>query len=161
MKNIYLLLSLILVISFACNRSENSLEAEPQSFFIFGHYYGFCGGEGCVEIFKIEDESILFEDITDKYPRDTLYTGTFKKLSIHQFYEVKDLASFLPEQLESIKDTVFGMPDAYDQGGLFIERKTGSGAHAFWHLDQDKSNIPEYLHDFHDKVNEAIRNINE
>lgn len=161
MRNIWMFILCIILSAYACNKSEEIDNPVPQSFFIFGHYYGFCGGEGCVEIFKIEDESLLFEDITDRYPRDSFYNGFFRKLSIHQFYEVKDLPAFLPEELLNTPDTVFGMPDAYDQGGLFIERKTDSGAHSYWHLDQDKSNIPEFLHDFHDKVNEAIRNVNE
>jgi len=56
-------------------------------------------------------------------------------------------------------DTIIGQPDAGDWGGLYIEYNKDA-VRRYWLLDQMKSNVPEYLYDFIDKVNEKIALIN-
>lgn len=51
-------------------------------------------------------------------------------------------------------------PDCADQGGLYVEYRQGN-AYGKWHIDQDKEEVPTYLHEFMDKVNETIRLIKE
>jgi hypothetical protein len=102
----------------------------------------------------------LFEDIEDDYPlNDTPYNATFEQLHDTSYQKVAELADYFPQKLYTDGDTVFGIPDAYDQGGLYIERKT-EDEFGFWRIDQDTTNIPAFLHEFHAEVNAAIDRIN-
>ena len=128
-------------------------------YLVFGHFYGECMGESCVEIFKLE-ENRLYEDTKDHYPSSTdFYTGDYEPLSDEQYKLVRDLNQYFPNQLIEEERRVIGEPDAGDWGGLYIEYSYG-GKRQFWLVDQKKSNLPEYLHLFRDKVNEKIALIN-
>lgn len=149
----------LLLFTFSCNKDREMPEVHEE-YLIFGHYYGYCGGAGCIEIFKIRDGE-LYEDIEDNYPNHTnSYEGTFEKLSNEKYQLVADLPEFFPQQLVERTDTIYGIPDAYDQGGLYIEWKT-ENILRFWLIDQNTSNIPAFLHEFHEEVNEAIGRITE
>jgi hypothetical protein len=140
----------------SCSKSDNN---SASDYLIFGHFYGECEGEWCVEIFKIDDSN-LYEDSNDIYPNGSnFYNANFTKLSEAKFQEVKDLENFFPEELLSEPEKVIGMPDAGDWGGLYIEYNF-DGVRNFWLLDQMKINTPIYLHPFIDKVNEKIGLIN-
>ncbi len=54
---------------------------------------------------------------------------------------------------------MIGQPDAGDWGGIYVEYKFNS-VRKFWLIDQKKSNIPAYLHEFVDKTNKKIELIN-
>lgn len=75
------------------------------------------------------------------------------------FEQVKDIVDDFPNQLLSDDTAIFGCPDCADGGGLFIEYAQ-EGVIKSWRIDQVKSNVPAYLHDFIDKVNEKISIIN-
>jgi hypothetical protein len=57
--------------------------------FIFGHFYGKCVGEGCVETFKLENGK-LYEDDTDQYAPES-YDGHWNELPASKYELVKDL----------------------------------------------------------------------
>lgn len=131
--------------------------------FSFGHFYGFCGGEGCVEIFRVDlDQEKLFEDVNDFYPRtDTLYDGNFGiELTDDKYQQVKDLLQYVPTGLYQENQTVLGQPDAGDWGGIYFEMQLAEGRR-FWLLDQMDNNMPQEYNDFVDKINEKIAMINE
>ena len=44
----------------SCEKDDN-LELSTSDYIIFGHFYGKCVGEQCIEIFRLENEK-LFED---------------------------------------------------------------------------------------------------
>jgi hypothetical protein len=73
--------------------------------------------------------------------------------------EVNDLVDFFPNQLLDETETIIGCPDCADGGGLFIQYLDNEDIMA-WRIDQNKNNVPTYLHDFMDKVNEKIQIIN-
>ena len=78
MKNIkYLLFSLFaLLFLSACNSDDDAAHANPE-YLIFGHFFGECIGEGCVEIFKLDADK-LYEDSNDIYPgQSDFYDGNF------------------------------------------------------------------------------------
>ena len=130
-------------------------------YLIFGHFFGFCGGEECIEIFKLESNKLL-EDINDNYPwgRDfSFYNGNYIVLDHTKFDLVKNLLDYFPDSLLNENNTVIGCPDCVDQGGLYIEYNF-NGIRRFWIIDQFKHNVPNYLHDFMDKINEKIILIN-
>jgi len=158
MKYLTLVLLASVLLSSSCKKDDKKEIAE-KDYLIFGHFYGECMGEECIEIFHLTDEQ-LSEDQKDLYPDQTsFYNGDFTALSSEKFDLVKDLIDLFPEKLLLETDKVLGHPDAGDWGGLYIEYNF-DGKQQFWLLDQKKSNIDEYLWDFVDAVNEKIFLIN-
>lgn len=148
----YIFLFLIVIGAFtSCNKDK----INEQNFLIFGHFYGMCVGEGCVETYKLTDVK-LYEDIVDDYSGQNL---DFAALDSEQFELVNDLADYFPTQLLNENDTIFGCPDCADGGGLFIQHSY-NGVLKSWRIDQVQNNVPSYLHDFIDQVNERIVLIN-
>jgi hypothetical protein len=131
------------------------LEIKNSDYFIFGHFYGYCVGEGCVEIFKIEGEN-LYEDENDFYPTSTDFNmAKWKMLDKTEYEKVKNIGEFIPEELLNENKKVIGQPDAGDWGGIYIEIKVGE-VHKFWLMDKMRSNVPEEYHEFLDKLEEKI-----
>jgi len=141
----------------SCNSDDdNGININEDNFLIFGHFYGECGGEGCIETFKLTDKS-LFEDTVDDYNGQNM---EFIELDNNLFEQVQNITDFFPNQLLNQNETVFGCPDCADGGGLFIQYSENGNIKS-WRIDQVKSNVPEYLYNFMDKVNEKITLINE
>ena len=154
MKNIFLFLIVIGTFT-SCDKDGDNITINEQNFLIFGHFYGMCAGEGCVETYKLTDVK-LYEDIVDDYSGQNL---DFVELNNEQFELVNDLADFFPVQLLNESDAVFGCPDCADGGGLFIQF-SDNGVLKSWRIDQVQNNVPTYLHDFIDQVNARIVLIN-
>ncbi|MFP4846483.1 hypothetical protein [Winogradskyella sp. PE311] len=140
----------------SCSNDDSGIELNEQNFLIFGHFYGECGGEGCIETFKLTNEK-LFEDTIDDYLGQNL---EFVELNTETFNLVRDLEDFFPNQLLSVTESSIGCPDCVDAGGIFIQYSENGNIKS-WRIDQIKNNVPNYLHDFIDKVNEKIAIINE
>lgn len=153
MKRGFLIVSLIAII-LSCS-SDDKIIINEQNFLVFGHFYGMCIGESCVETFKLTDKK-LFEDTIDDYSGQNL---AFIELENDKFEQIKNLIDFFPNQLLNESETVFGCPDCADGGGLFIQYSE-NGKIKSWRIDQNKNNVPTYLHNFMDKVNEKIALIN-
>jgi hypothetical protein len=139
---------------FNCS-TENTPDLSDNDSLIFGHFYGFCAGESCIETFKLTNKN-LYEDTLDNYTGSPV---NFEALDNGTFELVKDLINYFPEKLLSEKEGIIGCPDCSDGGGIFIEYSK-NGVVKSWRIDQFKWNIPDYLHDFVDKVNEKIDLIN-
>jgi hypothetical protein len=155
MKRLIPILGLILITCSSCHKEEDINKLSDSDYLIFGHYYGECFGEQCIEIYKLEENQVS-EDTLDRYPGSSaFYEGEYKRLSVQKFDSVKDLIEYFPKALLNEKDTVIGMPDAGDWGGLYIEYKV-KGVRRFWLIDQMKTNVPATYHGFIDKVNEKI-----
>lgn len=147
---------LMLLTLASCKKS--GIKLSKSDYIVFGHFYGECIGENCVEIFRLEQDK-LFEDIKDQYPsRNAFYTGDYVQLSQQKFNEAKDLTDYFPTDLLKETDIVIGAPDATDGGGLYIEYNS-KGVRKFWLLDQMKHNVPTKYHNFIDKVNEKIKQL--
>lgn len=146
----------ILLFMNACSNEDDGLLLNEKNFLIFGHFYGECGGEGCVETFKLTGTT-LYEDTLDDYAGRE---RNFIALDNGTFLLVKDLANQFPSQLLAITDDFIGCPDCADGGGIFIQYVTDNQVRT-WRIDQIKSNIPNFLHAFVDQVNEKIGLINE
>ena len=132
---------------------------ESEEYLIFGHFYGFCVGDHCIQIYKLNNEG-LYEDQNKTYPRyDQFYDAAFVKLDSKYFEQVNDLKIYFPAQLLNETDTIIGCPDCADGGGLYIEYKTET-MHRYWLIDQDKSRVEPYLHEFMGEVNDKIDEIN-
>lgn len=150
----YMFLFTLLIVLCSCS-SDDVKPSNENDYLIFGHFYGFCLGEECIEIFKLTNTK-LYEDTEDSYALDNF---NFEEKENEKFNLVKDLVDFIPEDLLSENDDVIGCPDCSDGGGIYIEYSK-NGVIKSWRIDQFKQNTPDYLHDFMDKVNEKISLIN-
>lgn len=165
MQKIFFILSITVVIfsGISCEKECTCVGTGEFEYMIFGHFYGKCGGEGCVEIYKIDGEN-LYEDSTDVYPNNlAAYAGEYYLLPDSKYELVKDILDYFPEELYAEEDTVIGMPDAGDWGGVYVEikMKNLNSLSGFWLLDQMESNMPQVYNDFVDKINEKIAIINQ
>ena len=154
MKKGFTLLMAIVILT-SCIKDEDCITINEQNFLVFGHFYGMCAGEECVETYKLTDLK-LYEDILDDYSGQNL---DFVELDNETFEQINDLVDFFPNQLLNETDTFFGCPDCSDGGGLFIQY-SDNGNLKSWRIDQFQENVPSYLHSFIDKVNEKISLIN-
>lgn len=142
----YTLLALGLLL-FSCDKPESGA---VQGYLIFGEYYGMCQGPECIRYYKIQDNQ-LHEDTADMYPSSetppslafSLYGGNYPT-------GVMQLPSLLPGGLYS-EGNVIGMPDAYDQGGYYLELNNGFTTR-YWKIDRDRATIPVYLHEYCDTL---------
>jgi hypothetical protein len=148
-----------LLIATACQTQDIKQESMSSDYIIFGHFYGECIGEQCVEIYKLTDNAI-YEDTKDEYPsRDKAYNGNFELLENSVFEKVKDLRKEIPADLLTSTSTVIGQPDAGDWGGIYFEI-TDAGERRYWLIDKLETNIPEYLRPFVEKIEGKIELIN-
>jgi hypothetical protein len=144
---LFLLLGLLCV---SCDRDE---VCQDSDYIEFGQYYGFCVGEKCIEIFRL-DNANLYEDTTDIYPSETLNDDRkFVSLSSQKFDQAKDLKKNFPQQLLNESKVTFGIPDAYDQGGRYLRYKSGE-VNRVWLFDNNLGEVPVYLHSY---LNEVVR----
>ena len=157
---ILIAIGVLVAIFILASCEEESLNKSTSDYFIFGHFYGECGGEQCIEIYKLESGQ-LYEDINDNYPDfQNAYAGDYLAISSEKFEVVKDIVDAFPQQLFEETNLVIGQPDAGDWGGLYIEYNY-NGVNRFWLIDLKTSNTPDYLHDFVDEVQSKIALINQ
>ena len=165
MKNnrVYFLLTifcLVVCIEYSCKDEECGDPNGDLEYFVFGHFYGECGGEGCVEMFKVEDGK-LYEDDLDDYPNYTTpIEAHWNELPGEKYDEVKNLSAEVPMELFDETDHVLGFPDGGDWGGIYVEFKySGNQASksGFWLLDKNESNMAKVYNDFVDKIEEKIQ----
>lgn len=135
---------------FACKKSNEKIIV--GDYIIFGHSYGFCMGEECVEMFMLTN-SKLYEDTVDYGGEDYI------ELSAELYDEVKDIEEVIPAALLTQPDTTFGCPDCHDQGGVRLFIKNGELIQR-WIFDNDLEAIPTYLHPLVNSIHEKITLIN-
>jgi hypothetical protein len=155
-KRIWIVSVFILAGALSCKQEEVRLY--EGDYLIFGHFYGECLGEACVKTFKLE-ENYLLEDTQAGLKQPYNFKTSYRVLGQEDFERAQALLDAFPLQLLGEPDTTFGCPDCADQGGLYIEYRQ-EDTHGRWYIDQDKEEVPVYLHEFMDQVNETIRSFN-
>jgi len=154
MKKNLLISTCFLFFLFVSCEKDNSSVSQP-AYLVFGHYYGECIGEQCIEIFRL-DQGRLFEDVKDQYPsRTQFYEGSFLLLDQYKYILTNDLMNYFPADLLNETNTVIGSPDAADGGGLYVECYL-NGVRKFWLIDKSLRNVPTKYHAFIEKLNEKI-----
>jgi hypothetical protein len=146
------LLALLLL---SCRNDDlTTLKTDSETpYFVFGSYYGECGGDQCVSYFVIENEK-LYKVASHQYPKPAITAANYIPLAQSSYETVKDVVAF-PENLLQEKESVLGCPDCGDWGGLYIE-VISNGEKKYWFIDNMKTNIPAYLHNYVDVLNERI-----
>ena len=138
----------------SCQKDENT-PASVVEYVVFGHFFGECFGESCIEIFKIEND-ILYEDTKDNYPSFiNPYVWEYQAVDDSLFQQVKDLETLFPDALLEETEAVIGQPDAGDWGGYYFEVVV-DGNQYHYRIDKLKSNLPDYLKDFADVLEDYI-----
>lgn len=156
---IYFFVMVAVGFSVACDKNDNSPVINSEDFLIFGHFYGHCLGEQCIEIFKLQDQK-LYEDQNDQYvSNEGFYQADFQVLDQDKYDIAKDLWSLVPEAIYEEDQLRFGCPDCADQGGIYLELQKGT-FHEYWILDQNQDLVPEYLHQIMDAINQKIGLLN-
>lgn len=151
---------LFVILSMIASCTVNNIPTPMQNgdYIIFGHFYGSCLGDDCVEIYKLTSDQLL-KDTKKEYPSsESVYEGNFVPLSPDQYQVVNDLINAIPEALLKEEKHLIGAPDAADQGGIYFEYKSGD-IHHFWLIDQAEENIPEYLRSFVRKIKSSIKKL--
>lgn len=147
-------LCMLLLVAVACDSDSAEAPVVAEGI-VFGHYYGMCFGEHCVEIFKLTGEAV-YEDQRDAYPNYlSAYEGDYVKLDASKFAAVKSLKDEIPPALLSVTQTVIGEPDAGDWGGLYFEM-TYQGEKRYWLIDKMDANLPDNLIPFKHKLEDHI-----
>jgi hypothetical protein len=121
-------------------------DAQMPDYVIFGDYYGECGGNSCVDLYKIEGEKV-YEDSKDSYPGSTVYSGQFTLRGDISFDQAKSVIDKFPEKLFDETEIILGMPDAADWGGYYVEISRNN-ARRFWLIDKHSFDGSDYLNDF-------------
>ncbi|MEP4095596.1 hypothetical protein [Reichenbachiella sp.] len=156
----YLVLSAVVLSSCGSQSpvpNELNQGSSNSEYIIFGHFYGFCGGEECIEIFKVTNDA-LFEDTNDFYPNsDNVYDAEFAQLDQSKFNKLKNLNFVIPDRLFDETKIIIGAPDAADGGGIYLQLSDGR----YWLLDMSLTYLPEYLHPLREQIRLTIEKINE
>ena len=152
------IITLILAGSFSCKRTKNPAEPNDSEYIVFGDFYGMCQGPKCVQIFKIEN-GILYRDTLHRYPyQDSIYPAKWEKMPDSKQILKDSLVFNFPSQIKTDTNKYFGIPDAYDQGGIYLESKFNNQDNPkFWIIDNDTKNIPEYLREFTIQIQNNLR----
>lgn len=154
----YIWIVVVMLLVAGCGDEPTNVQPDPKQdtdYLLFGHYYGMCAGETCIETYKLTN-SQLFEDSVDHYPDDLKgYPGKYVVLPDSLFQKIKGLENELPPELLTSESRVFGMPDVADGGGMYVERSE-NGVVKVWLIDNNRRAIPAYLQTFVERMRESI-----
>lgn len=156
MKNLLLLFVVTLFLGACNNDNENH---DDDEYLIFGHYFGECQGEECLEYFRVTETTLIeYEDNCSPGILSSCIPDN-EELSAAKFEYAKDLIDDFPEELYDEMTTI-GCPDCGDQGGLYLEIRKDDNIR-YWNLDYSNSALPTYLQAYTDEVKAAISAIND
>ena len=155
-KTTYILFILIILSGSSCQ--DDIGELYEGDYLVFGSFYGFCVGDDCLQLFKLEDRQLLEDTVAQYYTEDNLFQRSNRVRSRAELNTAKSLLDVFPKQLLKERDSTFGCPDCYDQGGFYIEYKQGR-KRGTWVIDRTQDDVPAYLHEFMDRVDEVIRQL--
>jgi hypothetical protein len=148
----FLFLTAILLIS--CK--ETPTQTESSSKIVFGHFAGYVGNKIYSHIFKYEN-GVLYKDTSHKYINyHTPYQGNWVKMNDSLIKYLNDKLLKYPSQFFAEKDTVFGMPDARDQGGYYLQIKKENGEERFWLFDTSTEHFQAYMKDYLSNMKDII-----
>jgi hypothetical protein len=143
----------------ACTENESELQS-VSDYIIFGKFFGECIGENCIETYLIQDE-VLYEDQTDPYAGGTIdHEWQWEELSQDKYEVARDIQDLIPPTLLAMDNQTFGMPDAGDWGGIFLEVKK-DGEVGRWLLDLNESTTPKEFYSLSNGILEIVENLNQ
>lgn len=137
MKSLRLLLLPFMLFLGSCdNKPPQPAKAETL---VFGTYYGMCAGN-CVNIYQLTGTSLSKDDSADYPALGVNYSFSVKSVLPPSKYNMaKKLLYDIPAELLTIGDKTYGCPDCHDQGGLYIQIKSGPAIMRYM-IDFDNTN---------------------
>lgn len=156
-SKVFLLAFFLLTIS-SCDNNDLGVELSElgDDYIVFGHFYGECAGETCVENFALTKDK-LYEDTNDSYGGTDF---NFVEVSSEKFDLATGLENEFPTELLDATEEVFGCPDCGDWGGLYVEY-VKDGERKGWQIDLMLDDVPNYLHDFIEEIQTKIELISD
>lgn len=141
--------NILLTIFLSCTCSFVDKTTPNVEYIVYGIYCGECYGH-CATMFKIDNTHLLI-DTTDSYfknqPQGEKVTFTGDSLNREQFQKAIILKSTIPKLLLDSKDRKFGIPDEYDQCGIFIQFKIANKLKTF-HIDTNLKEVPAEIRSY-------------
>lgn len=151
-------IAIALLLATACGDDDVlNLDANSSDTLIFGIAYGFCAGDECVRLFKLEDEELYktnFERLVAGEPIDFDDTP----LSEADYELANPLRRQIPDALLTTRDTILGIPDAYDQGTIYIEVENENESR-YWLLDTNVEALPVNIQPYAEQVTDVWRQL--
>lgn len=144
----------VLLLLASCASSDESGDIDQEVTLLFGYYKGLVPGGDLSDIYLL-NSSNLYLDSLGNYPSNGFYEGEYTEMDNSDFQIAQDLISFFPSELFDEFENYVGCPDCADQGGIYVEYERGD-QHSFWNIDNQKDALPEYLHEFVDKISEKV-----
>lgn len=137
---------LIIVTIFSSSSSQVSNSSRNVDYIIYGIYCGECVGH-CATMFKLDNKQLLV-DTTDSFFKNNQQVKFSKDtLPSHYFTEARILKERIPNFLLQTKETKFGIPDEYDQCGIYLQISIDAHIRTF-HIDTDLKSIPEEIREY-------------
>jgi hypothetical protein len=155
-------LTLLLALTWRCER-ENPEPVLSQSTavverLVFGSYHGFCSGEDCADYYLLERGLLYVDrDVTKRKPFPV--TGKWEALPKEQYALAAPLLSSLPKEIWRSEQDIYGAPDAYDQGGYYLEVQLSDGTHRSWSLDTEYEALPDFLQRYTQLIAEILSDL--
>ena len=116
-KQISLALMLLLSIA-SCKKEETTTNTTVQRL-VFGTYFGECLTD-CVTIFALDSANVQQDTLINTFiPINYVFAGV--DLSNDKFEQVKHLLTDIPTELTTTPNKTYGCPDCHDQGGIYVE----------------------------------------
>jgi len=158
MRSNFLVLLVLVAASWVLDGcSEDPItELGPDDYVVFGDFFGECIGEGCIDIYKIQDDRV-FKDTLDRYPSQARlpHQTAYVEISNANYDQLVQVFAEIPPDLFLEGKTVIGMPDAGDWGGFYLELRR-DGETNYWLIDKMEDNLPGYLREFTKELDRAI-----
>ncbi len=152
-----MLLSCLLLLSCEKDKPTPNGSESTEDYLIFGHFYGFCVGEQCVQTYQLTTTK-LYEDTSDIYYNPE-HDYHFVERSSEDFALASHLLASFPADLLDEEPEVIGCPDCADQGGLLLVYEI-NGIKRSWRIDNDRQNVPAVLHPYLTSVDSVLALLN-
>lgn len=135
--------------------SENP-PMQGASALIFGKYHGFCQGD-CARLYKMADNQLYADQVKRLIEPDSLiFSSTPMSEKAYQIAE-RLLADF-PQELMKEPEEVIGCPDCADQGGYYLEWRSGDVTRR-WRLDTNQTALPAYLAAYTKRIESVLNSL--
>lgn len=159
MKSILSLMLLSALLLLGCEKEKTapSGSESTEDYLIFGHFYGFCRGEECIQTYQLTATK-LYEDTSDVY-YNLEHDYSFVERSSEDFALASHLLDSFPTDLLDEEPEVIGCPDCADQGGLLLVYEI-NGIKRSWRIDNDRRNVPAVLHPYLASVDSVLTLLN-
>lgn len=136
---------LLLLTAFTCQEDDLSVTSAER--LIFGAYNGFCVGDQCLSLYKLEGGTLYKETSLTNRDLNLPVEGKFDELDDDLYKIAESLIAEFPQRLLDEDKEVYGCPGCHDQTTILVQLETTEKTR-FWRLDSDLPAIPKDLQQY-------------